>query len=202
MAIDQIACQKCGSTLASFLFCFSCKTIQSISHEINFFEVLGISKSYEINEVELEDKYQNLSLQLHPDFFGLASESEKSLSEKASATLNAAFKTLSEPIFRAGYLLSLFSQNEKLDERLLPEGFLSEMFSMQESLDEMLESGNKSALLVTKEELQVRRKKIESEFAPIFKKLEKYQNDYDLLQQLQVNLNAERYLRRLLDRIN
>ena len=53
-----------------------------------------------------------------------------------------------------------------------------------------------------KENLNVRRKKIESEFEPLFKKLEKSQNDYNLLQQLQINLNAERYLRRLLDRIN
>jgi len=202
MAIDQIACQKCGSTLASLLFCFSCKTIQSISHEINHFEVLGVSISYEIDEVELEDRYQNLSLQLHPDFFGLASESEKSLSEKASAILNAAFKTLSKPILRAGYLLSIFSQNEKLNERLLPEGFLAEMFSMQESIDEMLESENKSALLITKDELNIRREKIESEFAPLFKRLAKFQNDYNLLQQLQIKLNAERYLCRLLDRIN
>ena len=95
-----------------------------------------------------------------------------------------------------------FSQNKKLDERLLPEGFLAEMFSMQETLDEILESDNKSAILDMKENLNVRRKKIESEFEPLFKKLEKSQNDYNLLQQLQINLNAERYLRRLLDRIN
>ena len=73
---------------------------------------------------------------------------------------------------------------------------------MQETLDEILESDNKSAILVMKENLYVRRKKIELEFAPLFKKLEKSQNDYNLLQQLQINLNAERYLRRLLDRIN
>ena len=202
MAIDQIACQKCGSSLTSHLFCFSCKAIQSISREINYFEVLGIYIGYEVDEEELEDKYQNLSLQLHPDFFESASESEKSLSEKSSALLNTAYKTLSEPILRAGYLIDFFSQNKKLDERLLPEGFLAEMFSMQEKLDEILESDDESSILAMKENLYVRREKIESEFVPLFKKLEKSQNDYNLLQQLQINLNAERYLKRLLDRIN
>jgi hypothetical protein len=88
-----------------------------------------------------------------------------------------------------------------LDERSLPDGFLAEMFFLQEALDELLDSGNAVELSAMHDNLQNRKKDIEADYAPLFKKHEDHPEDSGILQQLQTHLNAERYLRRLLERI-
>jgi len=201
MAFKQTACKSCGSSLVSRLFCFSCKKIQSFSKEVDFFEVLGFSVDFEVDLVVLEERYQRLSLELHPDFFESSTESEKLHSEKASAILNTAYKTIREPISRACYLLNLFSKNQKLDERSLPEKFLDEIFLLQETLDELVDKGKKSELLTMRKDLRLKQNKIEKKIPSLFKKLGDQPNDLEILQLLQTNLNAERYLRRLIERI-
>ena len=102
MAFDEPACHTCETTLVSRLFCFSCNALQPFPREIDFFEVLGFPVSFELKSAELEERYQQLSLELHPDFYGSAPEAEQLLSETASAILNTAYKTLHEPTLRAG----------------------------------------------------------------------------------------------------
>ena len=202
MAKLQTACIKCGLSLESLLYCFSCKTIQSFTSEDNYFELIGLSIDFEIDDNELEEKYHKLSFVLHPDFFESASEAEKKISEKASSILNTSYNILCDHNSRASYLLKVFSQNAKLDNRSLPDGFLKEMFFLQESLDELLESDNKSELLIMKEDLMERHKRIIANFTKLFKNLKEISNQSFILQDIQTNLNAERYLSRLLERIN
>ena len=202
MTYMHTSCQSCGDSLISPLFCFSCNSLQNISDDIDHFEVMGLPRCFEIESEELESLYQRLTLELHPDFFGAAPEEQKQLSEKYSVMLNAAYSTLREPSSRATYLMSLFARGKILQTDKLPEGFLQEMFFFQESLDEILESDNQSALHKMNEDLQKRYIFIESNFANLFKQLETSPESTEILQQLQIQLNTERYLRRLLDRIN
>ena len=202
MASEHASCQSCGDSLISPLFCFSCNSLQTISDDIDHFEVMGLPHCFEIDSEELENLYQRLTLEVHPDFFGAAPEEQKRLSEKSSVMLNAAYSTLREPASRARYLLSLFAKGSSMQTDELPEGFLQDMFIFQESLDEMLKSGNQSALCKMNEDLQNRYNFIESNYAALFKKLESSPENTEILQQLQTQLNTERYLRRLLDRIN
>jgi len=163
---------------------------------------MGMPHCFEIDSEELENLYQRLTLEMHPDFFGAASEEQKRLSEKSSVMLNAAYSTLHEPASRARYLMSLFASGKSLQTDELPESFLQDMFALQESLDEILESGDHSAQRKMNEDLQNRYNFIESNYASLFKKLENSPENTEILQQLQKQLNTERYLRRLLDRIN
>ena len=202
MASEHSSCQSCGDSLMSPLFCFSCNSLQNISDDIDHFEAMGMPHSFEIDSEELENLYQRLTLEMHPDFFGASSEEQKRQSEKSSVMLNAAYSTLSKPTLRARYLLSQFALGKSLQKDTLPEGFLQEMFTLQESLDEMLESGHKSALRKMNEDIQKRYNFIESNYADMFKKIETSPENTEFLQQLQTLLNAERYLRRLLERIN
>ena len=202
MASEHASCQSWGDSLISPLFCFSCNSLQTISDDIDHFEVIGMPHSFEIDSEELENLYQRLTLEMHPDFFGAAPEEQKRLSEKSSVMLNAAYSTLREPASRAGYLLSLFAKGKNLQTDKLPEGFLQDMFIFQESLDEILESSDQSALCKMNEDLQYRYNFIESNYASLFKKIETTPENTEILQQLQTQLNTERYLRRLLDRIN
>ena len=124
MASEYTSCQSCGDSLISPLFCFSCNSFQTISDEIDHFEVMGLPHCFEIDTEELENRYQRLTLEMHPDFFGTAPEKQKRLSEKSSVMLNAAYSSLREPASRARYLLSLFSKGNSLQTDELPEGFL------------------------------------------------------------------------------
>ncbi|MBC8258424.1 MAG: Fe-S protein assembly co-chaperone HscB [SAR324 cluster bacterium] len=201
MAFEQPACQTCESTLISRLFCFSCNAFQPLPREIDLFEVMGLPIAFEIDSEELEELYQRLSLELHPDFFETAPEAEKRLSETALVILNRAYNTLRDSTLRAGYLLFLLAKDKKLDERTLPVGFLQQMFNMQEALDELLNSDDTAALIRMSKDLQDRHKKIETSFVSLFKIIEDSPEDLEKLQQLQTYLNADRYLRRLVDRI-
>ena len=201
MALEELSCQKCESLLISRLFCFSCNAFQPFTSEIDYFQAMGLPIGFEINYEDLEERYQRLSLVMHPDFFEAASEADKHLSEKASVMLNTAYNTLRESTSRARYLLFLFAKGKNLNDKTLPDGLLKEMFFLQESLDELLESGDVTALSKMNEDLRCRYKDIESNYAPLFKKFEGSPEDSEILQQLQTHLNVERYLRRLLDRI-
>ena len=202
MTYKHTSCQSCGDSLISPLFCFSCNSLQNISDDVNHFEVMGLPRCFEIDLGKLESLYQRLTLEMHPDFFSTATQEQKQLSEKHSVMLNAAYSSLREPASRATYLLSLFASGKNLQTDMLPEGFLQEMFFFQESLDEFLESDDQSALHKMNEYIQKRYIFIESNYATLFKKLETSPESTEILQQLQTQLNTERYLRRLLDRIN
>ena len=87
------------------------------------------------------------------------------------------------------------------NERILPPGFLEEMFSLQEELDGMLEKQDQPGLKRFQELLDKRLRDLESGLIPLFKMLENMKELELVLEQLQMKLNAERYLQRLLDRI-
>ena len=170
MASEHIFCQSCGDSLISPLFCFSCNSLQIISDELDHFKVMGLPHCFEIDSVELENRYQRLTLEMHPDFFSAAPDNQKRLSEKSSVMLNAAYSSLRGPASRARYLLSLFARGKNLQTEALPEGFLQEMFTLQEELDEMLESCDQSDLLKMNADLQNRNASIETNYAALFKK--------------------------------
>ena len=172
MASEHTSCQSCGDSMISPLFCFSCNSLQAICDDIDHFEVMGLPHCFEIDSEEMENLYQRLTLGMHPDFFGAASEEQKRLSEKSSVMLNTAYNTLREPASRARYLLSLLAKGNGLQTDELPEGFLQEMFTLQESLDEMLESCDQSNLCKMNEDLKNRYNIIESNYATLFKKFE------------------------------
>ncbi len=201
MDSNQPACHKCESPLVSCLFCFTCNAIQPYSHGINFFEVFGLQVRFDLKSVELEERYQELSFGLHPDFFVSASKEEKLLSEGAAAILNNAYNTLIGKTSRANYLLTLLFEGQNLDDRSLPDGFLAEMFFLQEELDNLIDSKDANKLSNMYENIQKRKTNIEDGYLVLFTRYEENPRDSKIPQQLQTNLNAERYLKRLLERI-
>ena len=200
MDSNQPACNNCESPLISSLFCFSCNAIQPYS-STNFFEVFGFQISFDVKPEELEERYQELFFGLHPDFFVSASSEEKLLSEGAAAILNNAYNTLKDQTSRADYLLKLLFERQNLDVRSLPDGFLAEMFFLQEELDNLINSKDLIKLSKMNENIQKRKTNIEAEYFVLFRKYEENPEDTTIPQQLQTNLNAERYLKRLLERI-
>lgn len=67
--IRSISCWSCGSdsNQISNLFCSNCKALQKPEKYENYFKVLGVKETYDLNEDELAKKYKELQKHLHPD---------------------------------------------------------------------------------------------------------------------------------------
>lgn len=106
----------------------------STIQEHNYFELLGLPVSFEVDSGLLNDNYRKIQKSIHPDNFSNASAMERRLSVQKAAQVNDAFHTLKTPLKRAIYLLSLsgIELNEN-DNSLAPE-FLMQQIELRESL--------------------------------------------------------------------
>ncbi|KAJ8712696.1 hypothetical protein PYW08_008000 [Mythimna loreyi] len=108
--IRLVSCWSCGKDVqakAPGLFCGSCNALQQPPKGENYFKIMGVSESYDLDETELAKKYKELQKYLHPDKFANREQKEQEISEKYSSLVNEAYKTLLEPLARGIYMLNL-----------------------------------------------------------------------------------------------
>ena len=174
------------------------------------FALLGLPRSYLLNRQQLEAQYEKLTLEHHPDFFATAGAEAQRNAEETSARINRAYKTLLSDLARADYLLELYHAGRERDTRALPGGFLQEMFLLQEEVDELGEDASPEQRAPLRAQCLERLKTVKQQRATLFGEAEGHAADpatgngtppEDLLAELQANLNSERYLQRLLDRL-
>jgi molecular chaperone HscB len=132
----------------STLFCTQCHKIQPPPSQyqqqqqqqhrqqpvMNHFQLFHVPKRYNVNEHQLDTKYKQLQMLLHPDRFENKSEVERKLSAVQSSLVTHAYQTLKNPKLRAEYLLSL--EGQKVDESDVDQMFLMEVMEMNEILNE------------------------------------------------------------------
>jgi len=103
----------------------------------NYFELLGFPMSFEINQDKLKENFRQLQRVVHPDRHANKTDQEKRLAMQMAGHLNTAFETLTSPVNRAAYLLSL--ENMPVDfetnTSMAPE-FLMEQFEIRERIAE------------------------------------------------------------------
>ena len=89
----------------------------------DYYELLGISRSLNVSLDALQQRYYELSRQLHPDRFMQKPEAERQRALDMSSALNDAYRTLKDPIKRAQYLLALegFDIGEQRSKDVPPE---------------------------------------------------------------------------------
>lgn len=168
----------------------------------NYFEVFNLPYDFDLNLKELERRYEGLSMELHPDLYQVSNPFEKKQSHESSTLLNKAFVTLRDPQQRANYLLGLLAKGQPLNQRSLPDDFLEDMFELQENLDEYLLEANAEKVAEMKEDLNERLTRLKQVVRGFFAKIRQSGPKQELLQQIQTWLNAQKYLERLLQRIN
>ena len=107
---------------------------------MDHFEVFGLPRRLGIDPAELQRKYYELARQSHPDFQQGASPAAQAEALEASARLNAAYRTLRDPLARIDYLVRLEEGRETRegaqDKPTAPPELLEEMFEIQEALAE------------------------------------------------------------------
>lgn len=66
------SCWSCGKdsvNLVSNLFCPNCRSLQKPDKSNNYFNIIGVKESFDLDPNELSKKYKNLQKFLHPDKF-------------------------------------------------------------------------------------------------------------------------------------
>jgi molecular chaperone HscB len=107
---------------------------------VNFFEVFELPRRLAIDGDELQRRFYALARRTHPDFHQGAPPAERVVVEERAALVNAAYRTLRDPIARVDYLVRLEegrSTKEGSQARpKAPPALLAEMFEIQEALAE------------------------------------------------------------------
>lgn len=114
----------------------------------NYFELFELSVAFDVSQDQLDLRFRSLQKYLHPDNFASASDAERRWSMQAASFVNEAYQTLSKPIKRAGYLLSLngIELNEETDTQMSPE-FLMEQMELREALGDAADQSDPYAAL-------------------------------------------------------
>ena len=98
------------------------------------FELMGVPRRFGIDPASLAQRHRDLSRALHPDRFVRASPSERRAAIERAMAVNAAFRTLRDPLARAEALLA--SHGVSLDDTARPDpALLLEVMELRESLE-------------------------------------------------------------------
>ncbi|KAF8668742.1 hypothetical protein HU200_051928 [Digitaria exilis] len=67
------ACWSCG-VAGAFLSCGSCGSVQPVDPAVDYFQIFGLNKEYNIKDNNLEGRYKEWQKKLHPDLVHSKSE--------------------------------------------------------------------------------------------------------------------------------
>ena len=133
-------CWRCGTGVGAGLVCPHCEAPQPLPPGSDLFAVLGLPRRLVLDGAELERSYHARSRALHPDRHQTAETRARELSERASAMLNRAYRTLRDPVARGRYWLELHGKPLHLDNKEVPAPLAADVFDTQEKLEELRSS--------------------------------------------------------------
>ena len=130
----------------------------------DYFSVFGLPRKLAIDTAELQRTFYALAREHHPDFHQAAPPEERARVEETSALVNAAYRTLRDPIARVDYLVRLeegrVTKEGATERPKAPPALLQEMFEIQEALAEArtgaLDDGARATLAEQREGLRKR----------------------------------------------
>ena len=100
-------CWSCEKNAGGGMLCAGCGAVQPPDRTADHFRVFGLPRKFDLDVADLERRYKEMTKVLHPDRFARADGRARRASLERSVQLNLAWSTLSEPVPRAEYLLSL-----------------------------------------------------------------------------------------------
>ncbi|XP_034692621.1 iron-sulfur cluster co-chaperone protein HscB homolog isoform X1 [Vitis riparia] len=124
----HVRCWNCKAAAQTtpFLACDSCRSVQPVDPSVDYFQIFGLEKKYELEDNNLEGKYKDWQKKLHPDLVHSKSEEEKEYAAEQSARVIDAYQTLSKPLARAIYVLKLEGVDVDEEQTISDISFLAE----------------------------------------------------------------------------
>ncbi|KAL2557018.1 Molecular chaperone HscB [Forsythia ovata] len=93
-------------------------------------------RKYNIEVEKLEEKYKNWQKKLHPDLVHSKSQREREYAAEQSARVINAYRTLTDPLSRAIYILKLENVVVDEEERITDPELLAEIMELREAVEE------------------------------------------------------------------
>jgi len=157
------------------------------------FAVLGLPLRYDIDRETVERAYLSRAAQIHPDLAG--DEDEVAVS---AAALNRAKRVLLNDELRADALLTGLGGPAKEQDKSLPPGFLMEMMETREAVESAIVSGSEGE----REKWQRWAVGERGRYRSIVSGLFELNPDAGNLRDVRVQLNAWRYIERLIEQLD
>ncbi|XP_073948233.1 iron-sulfur cluster co-chaperone protein HscB-like protein, mitochondrial [Choristoneura fumiferana] len=135
--IRYSSCWSCGQNikiLVENLFCSNCKSLQKPSKD-NYFKVLGVSETFDLDENDLARRFKELQKYLHPDKYANKPKEEQEISEKYSSLVNESYKTLLHPLTRGIYMLHIRGKDIPEDTEVKDQAFLMMIMEKNEEVE-------------------------------------------------------------------
>lgn len=157
------------------------------------FDILGVPASFDLEDDQIEQAYLKRAARAHPD-------TAPSQSEHAMAALNDAYEAIKDPETRANWVLARLGGPAKEDDPSLPDGFLLEIMRARESLDAADQAGDADAIQQGLGDAREQRDGFIAGVAQMFADLAPTPAP-ESLSAIRTQLNAWRYVERLIDQI-
>ncbi|KAI7991145.1 hypothetical protein LOK49_LG12G02047 [Camellia lanceoleosa] len=176
-----IRCWNCTSVAqtAPFLSCENCRSVQPVVPSVDYFQIFGLEKKYEI-EGNLEGKYKDWQKKLHPDLVHSKSEREKEYAAEQSARVIDAYRTLANPLSRAIYILKLEGVVVDEEGTISEPELLAEILEIREAVEETADS---QELRQIQAQIQEKLKHWSESFATAFRS-RKYEEAHTAIQRM------------------
>ena len=164
------------------------------STDFNPFAQLGLEPVYRIDSAQIERAYRLRLAQSHPDMGAGGGGADP-------AALNAARAKLSDHEQRASALLAVLGGPDASSCRDLPDGFLMDMMMQRQEIEEAIESGGEQERAQWEQWGIEQRRAYHEEIAQRFEALSD-PTDHAGLRDIRVQLNAWRYIERLIEQLD
>jgi molecular chaperone HscB len=195
-------CNKCSRPMSEVLVCDSCHTLNPEGLLTDYFALLGLPRTYLLDDAELQRKFFAINRHVHPDHQDASNPEMQQLSLAMSAAVNNAYRTLKDPATRAAYLLELMGGKSSAADKSVPDDFLNTMMMMQEELADAKASGNHDQIGRLKDVLTRQRDGLIAHISELFAQYEESVSceavRQDFLDEIRRLLNAISYVRKLL----
>ena len=160
----------------------------------NFFVLLKLPEAFVIDLERLDQNYQDIQKEIHPDRFASFDDKTKLESIKKTAQVNDAYQTLRSPIRRAEYMLQLHGINIH-DEKYtaVPQDFLMQQMEWREELE--TNKQNKLALEKLATEIQKNKNDIMNQLPAYFKCKDHLNDAIEITRKLNFIEKIEQHIR-------
>lgn len=163
-------CPTCGARLETPLGCSACGVLFSHTTAFTPFAILRLEPRFALESGDLKRRLLRASRVVHPDFFAGADAEVRARAEHASALVNEAFATLSDPAARADWLVRSLDGPSEAEQRDMPRAFLMEVLEWNEVLER---ARAPRAGAAAREELEQLKRTLRAEKTTVLASLEK-----------------------------
>ncbi len=168
-------CRGCGVATPGGDLCPECGRLQPFAAGTDHWAVLGIERCLRLERADLERRFHELNRRFHPDYFRLRGPDEQAISLENSAAVNAAYRTLREPVSRVEYLLQLEGLAlGTAGQARPPADLFEEIMELQEARQKLEAAGTdapgelRARLEAARDELEARRQRTDGELVALF----------------------------------